>query len=319
MNFNDISRKFSAFGRKMKGSVKSPEAQLEEMEELYNSAIESTDEMIKWLNYYKKDPENPENSFDDGILPEYRLTSLNNAVDDSPKMVSRYYREYRSEVPLLTGEEQRFTASYDTEWSKFKGRIDKHLDFVKEMRKEFKEGLELVEEAQEDLDREKYKKEAEEQRGNQYTIDDNKVMPDRKVEDIEKTVDEILTDRLEDEIEEDEENKDEKANDGDISLMRPRQYVHYIIEYLKISMGKSQEGSEYYNILKDGFPEQAEVIERNIHSLRHLDTVDFEKEGLRSLGDREKQYIKDRVRGDENPKETLEEFKDDYREKELEV
>lgn len=318
MDIRDISRKISAFGQRMKDTTKSVESQLEEREELYRDAVDGTDEIIRWLRFYKRDPENPANSFSDSILPEYRLTSLNNAVSESPRIVSKNYQEYRDEVPLLTGEEQDFTAVYDSEWRKFKRRVDKHIEFTRQLRKEFREALGDIEDAQERLDREQYRKESKNQRGDSYSIDKEEVMPDRRKTELTEDIYEMVSEKIEEETEdESKEEEDESSEDGDMPLMTTRQYVHYMIEYLKMNDGHSSNGSEYYRILKDGFPDQAEVIERNVHTVWDLNSIDFEKEGMISLKDGEVQYIKDRIKGEKRPDKTLEDFKNEYEEKEL--
>lgn len=319
MDFKDISQKISNIGRRMKDLSKPVGEQLEDRKEMYEDAIEGTDEILRWLRYYKKDPENAEDTFSDSITPDYTVVSVDSAVSDAPEIVSKPYKKYRRTVPLLTGDE-RLSAYYNNDWSNFKRRIDKHIELVKRMRQTFKQGLKAVEDAQESLNREEYKKQANEQRGDDYSIDKEQVRPDETVSDIRESIGDVLEDKIEQEIENEVEEEEKKDEEDEMSIMKTRQYVHYMVEYLRVIESSDDDPSSYYKILKDGFPEQAEVIERNIYGMRSLERIDYEKEGMITLNDGEIEYIKDRVRGNRIPDKTLEDFRDDkeYREREIE-
>lgn len=317
MDGRNILNKISSFSRRIRNTTKSLEDQLEDREDLYRDAIDSTDEMIRWLRHYKKDPDNPANSMSDSILPDYRLTSLNNAVSESPKIVSKHYNEYRETVPLLTGEETDFTRAYNSQFTEFKHRIKKHIKFVREMRSRFRDALDSVEDAQERLERQQYKKKAQDQRGDNHSIDKEQVMPEDSISEVSDEIYEIVADKIEEETEDESEEEDEEE-DEDMRVMTTRQYVHYIIEHINVLRGTKSQPSEYHEILKDGFPEQSDVIDMHVNSIASLENIDSEKDGLIPLQGTEIKYIKKRVRDERKPDGTLEDFRDNYREKEVE-
>lgn len=310
MHLGDISRRFDSLLGRAKRRTKSVDEALDDMEEVYDDSIESIDEMLRWLNYYSSDPENPQYEPIGYGSTEFRLTSLDNEVNDAPKMIKKAYREYRKENPLLTGEENtmnmRASAFTTNKWTRFCSQVKKHRKFLRELKSMIKKARKEVKEAQDELKRQKYNKRAMDKRGDEATVDRDEIMPDKTPEAIRDEIVDKLEDELRDEKKEQEEEDEEESNPN---MMNQRQFVHFIIMNLKYSRG---ERSDYYRTLKNGFPEQSKEIESEIYTLSDIQRIGRGDDDLlkRPLSDEEKEYIRKRVKQDGKIRKTLERHKE---------
>jgi len=295
---NNFLRALENKVKKIKRKSKSPEKKLDEIEGLYEDSIESLDEMLRWLNFYTKEPERLEYTPSNRITPEYKLTTLNKRVSEAPKIVSVPYNNFREEKQLLSGDEGRHNMKRGekTAWLRFCDVAKEHKIFVRRMKGVFEDGLDDVKESRVKLDRQKYDKEASSQRGESVTIKD--VEPNIKPEDLREELSGIIDDEL---------SEEDESDDDDIRLMKSRQFIHYLVEYLQHKSPKDR--SDYYYILKEGHPKQADIIESNVSSVYDLKNMG-KKEHMISLSAKEIKYIEDRVRNNEDINENLEIYKE---------
>lgn len=311
MDLGDISRRFDNLLGSARRRTKPVDEALEDMEEVYDESIESIDEMLRWLNYYSRDPENPQYEPIGHGSTEFKLTSLNNEVDDAPKLVRKPYVQYRKENPLLTGEENTINmmeSSFGSnKWTRFCRQVKKHKKFLEELKSTIKEGRGEVQDAKDELQRQEYNKKAMDQRGEKTTVDREEIIPDRTPGTVREEIAEKLEDRLQDEREEQEDEDNEEETDP--NMMTPRQFVHFIVMHLKYSRG---ERSDYYRTLKNSFPEQSEKIESEIYTLSDIERIGRGDDELvkRPLSDKEKEYVRERVNEDGEISETLERHKE---------
>jgi len=311
MDLGDISRRFDNLLGSARRRTKPVDEALEDMEDVYDESIESIDEMVRWLNYYARDPENPQYEPIGYGSTEFKLTSLNNEVNDAPKMVRKPYVQYRKENPLLTGEENTINmmeSSYrNNKWTRFCRQVKKHRKFLRELKRTIKEARREVKDAKDELQRQEYNKKAMDQRGEKTTVDREEIIPDKTPGKVREEIAEKLEDRLQDEKAE-QENEDNEE-DSDPNMMTPRQFVHFIVMLLKYSRG---ERSDYYRTLKNSFPEQAKKIESEIYTLSDIQRIGRGDDELlkRPLSDKEKEYVRERVNEDGEISETLERHKE---------
>lgn len=315
MRLSDISMKIDNAVGRIKRRFSSAEDALDDMEEMYEESISSIDEIEDKLNYYKRRPEELRNEY----TKEVTTYSIDERVDESTDLVKKIYGQYRKERPLLTGDEdyydfRRPISGTKEEHERFRERAKEHIRFLSKVRSVLQDALEDVRKSEEKLEREKYKKKAAKDRDKSYDIDKDEIIPDSSPDKIRNELSDVLDDEIDEVTEEEEEEG--KTTEDEMSLMTERQFIHYIIEYLKSSRGSR---SDYYKTLNQGYPEQSEIIERNVHSVRSLDRLDYETEGIIKLNQDEIQYIQDRVRNNREPVLTMEEFREEYREKEMEL
>lgn len=309
MGISDINRRFNNLLGRTRRRAKPVDEALEDMEQIYDDSIKSIDEMIRWINYYSKDPKNPQYEPIDHGGTKFRLTSLNNEVEDAPKIVKRPYIKYRRENKLLTGEETTINMMKPSvglnKWNRFCRQSKKHKNFLEELRSIIKEAKAELKDAKDELERKKYDRKAMEQRDEEVKIDRDEILPDKTPE----TIRDKTADKLDERLQEQEEECQDENEDVNPSMMTPRQFIHYIIMHLKHSRG---ERSEYYHTLKKGFPKQSRRIESEIYTVSDVRTIDNGDDKLlnRPLSDQEFGYIRDRVNEDGEISETLERHKE---------
>lgn len=310
MGLDDFSRKLENTIGKIKRKTKSTEKVLDELEELYQDSIDGIDEMIRWLNYYTNDPEHVEyDPLDNKVIPEYKLVSLNNAVSDAPKLVSGPYRKFRKEKPLITGDElpSNMRDGYRTnEWTRFCKSVKEHKSFLIQMKKVLREGLDDVKDSKKELNRRNYDEKSARQRGKSARNNSKDVKPEVTPESVRNQLSEMVNEEVSEPEKENKEDEENEDSEEDIRLMEPRQFVHYLVEYLKHDQ---RERSDYYWILKDGFPEQSSKIESKVHSINDIRKIG-DDEDIRPLSPEEIKYVKDRVRNGKQMNETLESYKE---------
>jgi hypothetical protein len=311
MNLDTISRKISNVLDQAKRKSKPTEKALEDMEDIYDDSIESIDEMIKWLNYYLRDPENLKYEPINRSTEEIRMTSFNNRVDDAPKMIQKPYRKYRSEKPLLTGDESTVgidrSSHRTTDWDRFCDRANKHKKFLRDLKRLFKKGKDNVKKAKKELERQKYDKKAANQRGEKSDINSNEILPDTTPEKIRNEI----AKKVEDEVREnDDSNEDEEEEN--MQVMGTHKLVYFITNHVRKERGISYD-RDLYQIYKETYPKETEIIINNLivrtnhieNSIRKLE----EHEDIPPIHRRHiEEYIIPRVSGD-IPKKTPEEIR----------
>ena len=294
---------------KIKRKTKSTEKVLDEVEELYTDSINGIDEMLRWLNYYKRDPENPQyNPTNNKIIPDYKLVSLNNAVHDAPKIVREPYKKFRKEKPLITGNElpsNMRDRNHNNEWTRFCKTIKSHENLLIKIKNVLNEGLDDIKESKKELKRQKYNEKSANQRGKSVNVDLKNAQPEITPDKIQNRLSKILDEELS-EKENINNLEDDEKDDENIPLMEPRQFVHYLVEYLK---HERHERSDYYWTLRKGFPKQAKKIESKVYSINDIHNIG-DDDDMRPLSPEEIKYIKDRVIENKPMTKTLEMYKE---------
>lgn len=278
---------------KMARATKSDEESIEDMRERYEDSIDQIDEVIDQLRKYKRCPEIMYNDHD------YTLSvySLNKRVGKLPKSVKTVYNEFRSEYPLLTGEEDEHIFNYEHRETKHKKRIKKnskkHISFLHDIKNIFERAIEKI-------SRTRYTNKASKQRG------DGSVKPDMTPE---KVRSELLS-----YLDEETSNKSDESNEGnkndeddEMRIMTRREFIHFVTEHIK-DLSDVEDKSEQYKFIKDAHPKQTEVIRKNIHGLNGLRRIDYTKDGLFKLSEVEIEYIKYQINNEKSV--TLEYFKE---------
>lgn len=279
---------------KLKSVSTSSDDLLADIIELYDQSEDDIDEIIKWINYYKQDPEKLKSDIRSSIRNKYRVTSVNSSVNESTDLVKEIYRPYRKERPLLTGEEtltgMESVVGTSEDWNRFQRVSDEHIDFLRKAKQKISECKEVAQ-------TQKYDLKAYEQRDK--SIDDD--IGDISPLEIKKEMESIRSDKL---TEEDNTIEEQKEEEDDQNLMYRYQVAFYLVKYLR-----REKDNEVYQKLKSGHPSQAQTIERKIHSVGDLDKCERLDE-LPPLSKHDIQYIKKYVNDKKEIVETPQEFRD---------
>lgn len=303
-----------SLSEKIRWKVGDKQEFLENLAELYTECIEDCDDILDTLRYYRKDRDNLKSTIGYGSS----VSLLDSRTSDTNKLVSKPYGNYREQEPILD----------HSIWRKQEKRINEHIDFVKNLKREFRDSKKEVENCIENYESEKSQRKAENQLGKNYDINKNRFLPDSMPSEVK----ERLSSHVDDFVDLEEDNTENDSNDSlmssltdddstddqdeDIPIMNRRNLTHFIILYIKNNRDQTYD-LPWYRSLKSGHNEHAEKIEETIgtnfihntdHVLRRLENIEPE---LYHLRDQEKEYIRSVLDGEvDHNRTTIDSFMD---------
>lgn len=296
MKKSSFSLRFQNLKDKINRQLNLKDESLDQIENEYKDSVNSINRIINKLNKYKDNP----NKVYNPLISDLQV-HIDEPIRFAPKPVKTIYNDFRDSYPLLTGEENvsAWINSSDTspDKSEFLSRVDTHINFLESIKDVYEKGLDDIENVSNTKDRLDYMSNASEQRGDD-SVEDS-VELDMKPSKIRSE----LIDKL-NQIEEDIEDEDKK--DDNIRLMTDREFIHYIIEYLK----DPENRTDQYDHLRKAHPEQCRIIEENIRNVDSLYNLNYNKDELFRLNDKEIHFIENQVESDRDM--TLEYFERQY-------